>query len=80
MLKLVESYSSLSPQSLRVVVCPWCQPWVASLPQEGFEIHAFFIQPKLEGRRVIHSELAPQSFKGCAAIGEKVESLFVVVQ
>ena len=30
-LKLVKSYSSLSPQSLRVVVCPWCQPWVASL-------------------------------------------------
>ena len=30
MLKLVESYLSLSPQSLCVVVCPWCLPWVAS--------------------------------------------------
>ena len=30
-LKLVESYPSPSPQSLCVVVCPWCQPWVASL-------------------------------------------------
>ena len=29
-LKLVESYPSPSPQSLCVVVCPWCQPWVAS--------------------------------------------------
>ena len=29
-LKLVESYLSPSPQSLCVVVCPWCQPWVAS--------------------------------------------------
>ena len=34
-LKLVESYSSLSPQSLRVVVCPWCQPWVASHVPSG---------------------------------------------
>ena len=31
MLKLVRSYPSPSPQSLGVVVCPWCQPWVASL-------------------------------------------------
>ena len=31
MLKLVESYFSPSPQSLGVVVCPWCQPWVASV-------------------------------------------------
>ena len=30
MLKLVGSYLSPSPQSLGVVVCPWCQPWVAS--------------------------------------------------
>ena len=30
-LKLVESYLSPSPQSLCVVVCPWCQPWVASI-------------------------------------------------
>ena len=29
-LKLVEFYLSPSPQSLCVVVCPWCQPWVAS--------------------------------------------------
>ena len=31
MLKSVESYPSLSPQSLCVVVCPWYLPWVASL-------------------------------------------------
>ena len=30
MLKLVKSYSSPSPQSLCVVVCPWYPPWVAS--------------------------------------------------
>ena len=29
-LKLVESYLSPSSQSLCVVVCPWCLPWVAS--------------------------------------------------
>ena len=29
-LKPVESYPLPSPQSLCVVVCPWCQPWVAS--------------------------------------------------
>src|SRR4029434_7560891 len=34
-LKLVESYPSPSPQSLCVVVCPWCQPWVASLELES---------------------------------------------
>ena len=31
MLKLVESYLSPSPQSLCVVICPWCQPWVTSV-------------------------------------------------
>ena len=35
MLKSVESYPSLSPQSLCVVVCPWCLPWVASLELES---------------------------------------------
>ena len=29
-LKLVESYLSPSPQSLCVVVRPWCLPWIAS--------------------------------------------------
>ena len=34
-LKLVESYLSPSPQSLCVVVCPWCPPWVTSLELES---------------------------------------------
>ena len=34
-LKLVKSYPSPSSQSLCVVVCPRCQPWVASLELES---------------------------------------------
>ena len=34
-LKLVKSYLPLSPQSLCVVVHPWCLPWVTSLELES---------------------------------------------
>ena len=35
MLKLVKSYPSSSSQSLSVVVCPWCLPWVTSWNPPG---------------------------------------------
>ena len=50
-LKLVESYPSPSPQSLCVVVCPWCQPWVASSPHQTVSIlsHALSLLAALLG-------------------------------
>ena len=58
-LKLVESYLSPSPQSLCVVVCPWCLPWVTSVNQAGegeitYRGHARIAQPPGNNSKCLH--------------------------